>query len=234
LIKTAKSKDAGRLPFVPKETKEKAGKLVAEIKSKAGGAGSPPKYERRTSRPAGPQASQPKAKRDVKLPEFAAQTRRKPIKLKEPEARKLEREIPRFRTQGATIGPAIVEQGETTTNIDNVSVTYREGSKEAARPELPPNNSALRRDAAAAEKRRSTPSVNREAAAAPTNAQRRPPTAAASTGGGGAVAGARASVGGGKPTRIEGTLRIEGMQQDGEALAQLNARIVDLEGEMNG
>jgi len=263
LIKTAKAKEAGRLPFVNPETRKRAAEKIAEIKKKEGKSPTPVQREPRSRtvdrssasierreppKSTAPQIPQNSTSRQS-VPDFVAQKMRtpetkdapKPTKrtLKEPEARKLSRAIPRFETQGAAPAgsPMIIEGDETKTNVtaSDVSVVHRAGSKESSGSELPPNAGAVQRNAAAAELRRSTPaSDNPAAAAAPTSAQRPAQMAAAATGGGGTAGGQ----GGGGNMTIEGTLRLEGMSQGGadnsEALAQLNARVVRIEGEMNG
>ena len=261
LIKTAKAKEAGRLPFVPRETREKAEQVITKLQTKQSDtpiAHSPkrdlPHNALQPSASNGPRVVQSDAnvptgsqKLPPALPPYRSEKKKKPPKpefkaqtppsretpVTERQAQKLEQEIPRFQTQGATVGDLIAESNEAAVDVDGVSVAFNRDSQEAAGSELAPNKSAVTRGAAV-DKRRSTPSTDTTGtAAAPATTQRSNPTTAGATNtGGGGVAGAAGAGGGGGKMTVSGTLKVEGLQDNGNAIAQLNARVVDIESEI--
>lgn len=240
LIKTSKAKDAGRLPFVPLKTRERAREAVDQIKRPSNKTPDVPKHEPRGADKAEPlQLPKREGVKPIAPPttpkrkpvEFIAQTPRathRQIPIKEPQAKKLEKDLPRFRGQGATNGPAIVEHGETATTVNDVTVVRREGSKEASGSELPPNKSTASRSAAFADRRRSSTSLNQPSSAAPTSGNRSIAAGAVARPGARAGGNAQPASTSGNMT-LQGELKLTGIPDNGEATAELNARVVALE-----
>lgn len=247
LIKVSKAKDAGRLPFVPRETKERAREAVDSIKKPSNKVPDAPNHASRAA--AKPEPLQLPKREEVKPISTTATPERKPVEflaqtprathrqmpIKEPQAKKLEQEIPRFERQGATAErESIVEHGETATTVNDVTVVRREGSKEAAGSELPPNKSNASRSAAFADRRRSSTSLNQPSSAAPTSDSRTPAANAAARTNARGGAASQSSGGGSGNMTLQGELKITGMQDNGEATAELNARVVALESGTDG
>jgi len=243
LMKVAKSMRAGRLAFVPAETRKQAQQLLNLV------------YGRRTGRPATwrdketakiieqhrliplsmPRTEEPRYKlaSDVARTQLAnlhavdSPSQPRALSIPEVVAHKLESSIPRFQSEGAGVGPKIIDTGESAVQANNMTIVYRDDSQHVAHPEsLPAGTAAARRDAAAAARTRfQRPPLSATAAAAPTSASHSVATGAdaqlsQSRGGLGASTGGGTVGGSGGPLRIEGRMRIP----------ELNNMLADIEG----
>lgn len=250
LMKVAKSMRAGRLAFVPAETRKQAQKLLNTV------------YGRRTGRPSTwrdketaklieqhrliplsmPYTGeiQHKFVADVTRTQLAGSqagllhdtVARKPepgIPITEAAARKLEHSVPRFQSEGAGVGPKIIDTGESAVRANDMTVVYRDDSQHVASPEtLPAGTAATRRDAAAVARTRfQRPSSHLStAAAAPTPVSRSSAIAGmdaqSSQGQGGPGGNSRSDMisSAGSAMRIEGRMHIP----------ELNNVLADIEG----
>ena len=195
LMKVAKSIKAGRLPFVPKETRARAQELLDSIYSKRNGRPSTWQgkdiaqlMEKHRLIPLAAQ-TQPSKQRQYenfthevtnialppqhKAPSRASSGAPANAPLKELEARRLEAVLPRFRDEGVGSGPKIIDAGESTMHTDENTVVYRDNSPHVSGAESPlsPNSAAIRPAAAASSEYRSPKPTMREAAAAPPEPQ---------------------------------------------------------------
>ena len=234
LMKVAKSVKAGRLPFVPKETRKRAQELLNSI------------YGKRTGRPATwrgkdiaqlvekhrliPLAAQTQPSKDPQYQNFTMSATNSPlvpplpqhkaaegVVLKEAEARRLEAVMPRFRDEGVASGPKIIDAGESTMHTDDSTVVYRDNSAHVSGSEdkLSPSSAAVRPASAASAKYRSPIPTSRAEAAAPSNPEHKAPAPDASrnmanqkSGGLGSRAGGGAGGAGGGTVEITGELHI--------------------------
>ena len=238
LMKVAKSIKAGRLPFVPKETRARAQELLDSIYSKRNGRPSTWQgkdiaqlIEKHRLIPLAAQTQPSRqqqyenfthAATSIALPQHTAPSN---SLLKESEARRLETVLPRFRDEGVGSGPKIIDAGESTMHTDENTVVYRDNSPHVSGAEepLPPKSAAIRpaaiRPAAAAAARyRSPKPTTREAAAAPPEPKHNPSKPDASknssnptSGGLGSQTGGGTVGAAGGAVEITGTLEIAGM-----------------------
>lgn len=231
LMKVAKSIRAGRLPFVPKETKKEAQKLVDAVVGRDRGrrmaeldAETLKLMEQHNLIPAAVQGSleaerSPDGEHDriserleVVLREISRSPGRSTaIPISEHDALGLESKIPRFRDEGAVYGgPAIVDAGETREDVGGMSVIYREGSSHVQSPEAPARKESVAKTVAKRAPPTATPPPQAEPHRAPpadSEAMNRT-HGGLGTGKGGGTVGAS-----GGPVRIEGKLEIDGLRE---------------------
>lgn len=162
LMKVAKSIRAGRLPFVPAETRKQAQQLIDSVVGRSRGRKAA-SLDRETERlieryklvplavrnsiaaERAPNAPQMRSSErlDLILREVARPANREAVPIAEHHARQLEPFIPRFQDEGAVYGgPAIVDAGETRENVGGMDVIYREGSTRVSSPEAPSSGQA--------------------------------------------------------------------------------------------
>lgn len=235
LMKVAKSVKAGRLPFVPKETRKRAQELLDAI------------YGRRTGRPATwrdkevariiekhrliPLAAQTQPSSTPQYQNFTMAATGVPLvpplphhkepkqaTLTETEARKLEAAgIPRFRAEGMADGPKLIDAGESTMHTNDQTVVYRDNSTHVSQPEkeLSPARASIRPASAVTAKYRSPIPTTRAVAAAPTNPEHKHPkpdasknTTSSTRGGLGSHTGGGTLGAGGGQMKVQGELRI--------------------------
>jgi len=252
LMKVAKSVKAGRLPFVPKETRRRAQELLDAI------------YSKRTGRPSQwrdkeiaqtierhrliPLAAQTQPSRAAQYQNFTQSAASMPIvpardvelivpardvDLKESDARRLESVMPRLRDEGVAAGPKIIDAGESTMHTDSNTVVYRDNSSHVASPEQPmePSKAAIRPASAAVAEYRSPLPSTRAAAAAPTTPEHKPPRdiqmdASSTTSGG---LGSRT---GGGTVGASGTMKIDGRLEIPALREELGNWIARVEGQL--
>jgi len=196
LMKVAKSIKAGRLPFVPKETRAQAQELLNSIYSKRNGRPSTWQgkdiaqlIEKHRLIPLAAQTQPSRqqqyenfthAATSIALPKqyenFTHATTSSALSrhtvpsnslLKESEARRLETVLPRFRDEGVGSGPKIIDAGESTMHTDENTVVYRDNSPHVSGAEEPlPPKSAAIRPDAAAATRYRSPKPTTREAAA--------------------------------------------------------------------
>jgi len=223
LMKVAKAIRAGRLPFVPRETKKRAQELLNAVKRHRGNKSSPAALNKTIERQRLiPLAVTHELKR-IKQPSNAQQQMGKVVtermRLTQAEARKLSTSIPRFEGEGAVVGggSVIMDAGESRTRVGEADVIQGADSPYAQGYEAP------------AAPGHSQPAMSTDSA--PMAPQHKAPASAATTdesrtsgGLGGKTGGGTVGAGGSGPMQIKGELTIAGLAQ----------WIAKLEGELKG
>jgi hypothetical protein len=220
LMQVARAVRAGRLPFVPRETKKRAHELLSAVKRHRTGSARVPSVNQLIERhKLIPLAIQHQLTKNKEMTAPQHQMHRvvsERMKLTPAEARKLSTVIPRFEDTGALVGsgPAIIDSGESRTRVGEADTFLGpESGQGYEAPASPTHESAP-----------SSPTAP-PALGAPNHSSSALAGESKTSGGlGGSTGGGTVGAGGSGATKISGELTIAGLAQ----------WIAKIEGEMRG